>query len=225
MLWSVKRQAPTKETAHIREAIKREDFFRASSHFSSRERAKKSKRKITKPCYAKEFPWFLCFQFTFGRSARTRRDERFSFDRLLLFSVRISQKAWPLNVFTWLFVFELAFSRRLFRLAFRRRQTHDARTANKNFWLFFFFAIASAAQKKNMRFAFDGWSRRRKHNPPSAKRKIWVLLLFAVCIRRTEQKTQAQCAKRSNFLLGSSFFGGLHSPDGAEVASTMREAR
>ena len=27
MLWSVKRQAPAKETAHIREAIKREDFF------------------------------------------------------------------------------------------------------------------------------------------------------------------------------------------------------
>ena len=30
MLWSVKRQATTKETAHIHEAIKREDLFFAS---------------------------------------------------------------------------------------------------------------------------------------------------------------------------------------------------
>ena len=138
MLWSVKRQALTKETAHIREAMKREDLFCASSHFSSPGHTKKSKRKISKPCYAKDFSWFLCFQFTFGRGASTRRDKRFSFDRLLFFSVRISQKAWSLNVFTWLFVFELAFSRRLFRLAFPRRQTHDAGTANNNFWLFFF---------------------------------------------------------------------------------------
>ena len=69
-----------------------------------------------------------------------------------------------------------------------------------------FFCDCFCRTKKNLRFAFDGWSRRRKHNPPSAKRKIWVLLLFAVCIRRTEQKTQAQCAKRSNFFFGFFFF-------------------
>ena len=69
-----------------------------------------------------------------------------------------------------------------------------------------FFCDCFCRTKTNFRFAFARWSRRRKHNPPSAKRKIWVLLLFAVCIRRTEQKMRAQCAKRSNFFWGSSFF-------------------
>ena len=233
MLWSIKRQALTKETAHIREAMKREDFFCASSHFSSRGHAKKSKRKISKPCYAKDFSWFLCIQFTFGRAASIRRDKRFSFYRLLFFSVRISQKAWSLNVFTWLFVFEVAFSRRLFHLAFRRKQTHDARSANKNFWLFILLRLHLPRRKFSV--CICRMEQKTQRNPRSAKRNIWVLfcfvrfacagwtedastmreaqkqflgflLFFAVCIRRMEQKTPAQCAKRKkNFCFGFSF--------------------
>ena len=117
------------------QAMKRKDLFCASSIFGSRGRAKESKLKLSKPWYAKDFSWFLRFQFTFGRGASIQHDKRF-FSIDFYFFVRISQKAWSLNIFTWLFLFRLAFSKRLFRLAFRRKHTHDAWSANKHVWLF-----------------------------------------------------------------------------------------
>ena len=48
---------------------------------------------------------------------------------------------------------------------------------------------------------------------------------LAVCVCRMEQKTQAQSAERQKKNLGSSLVCCLHSPDGAEDASTMREAK
>ena len=125
------------------QAMKLEDLSCASSIFGSRGCAKESKRKLSKPCYAKDFSWFLRFQFTFGRGTSIRRDKRlFSIDFYFFrshFAEGVIAKYFHLTVF-----FRLAFSKRLFRLALRRKHTHTRREALINMSGFSWLAIASA---------------------------------------------------------------------------------
>ena len=164
MLWSIKRQALTKETAP---AVKRTSL-------------KHSARQAI----------FFLLNFIF-------------------FFVRNWQKAWSLNVSAWLFVFEIAFSRRLFHLAFSRKQ----KFAN-------LILLRLRLSRRKFSVCICRMEQKTKRNPPSAKRNLWVLFFLYGLQHRMDiiRKHTARCAKYI-FLL--SFF----SSNLAEGAITRREAR
>ena len=118
----------------------------------------------------------LKFPFTFGQAFGETSD--FLSIDYYFFSFRISQKAWSLSVFTWLFVVELAFSRRMF--AESKRTTCEALikktisavavwSQNLSRW-----ARAQRCAKKKQNFPAQGAQRKKKncHEARSAKKKI-----------------------------------------------------
>ena len=180
------------QTSSNAQAMKHEDLFCASSIYGSRGRAKESERKLSKPCYEQDFSWSLRFQFIYGRGESIRRDKRcFSIDFYFFrsrFAEGVIAKYFHLTVF-----FRLAFSKRLFRLAFRRKHTHDAWSANKHFWHFFFgdcicrsvkkWRARSAKRYKLFFSALLFWGLRLSENEECAgskreARKIFCVLLF-----------------------------------------------